>query len=119
MVSILVVDDEVDICLLVTQHLTKLGYKASFSLTMAGALEKIASTSYDLLFLDLNLTDGSGYDLMRILQDSNSSSKVIVISAQDGERQKALRQGANIFLSKPFTKRLIEDSIQKLNLYTK
>ena len=117
--SILVVDDEVDICLLVTQHLTRLGYKVSFSLTMAGALEKIAHTSYDLLFLDLNLTDGSGYDLMKVLQDSKSSSKVIVISAQDSERQMALRRGANIFLSKPFTKRSIEDSLQKLNLHAK
>lgn len=117
--SILVVDDEVDICLLVTQYLTKLGYKASFSLTMAGALTKIANTSYDLLFVDLNLTDGSGYDLMKALQDSNSPSKVIVISAQDSERQRALQKGANIFLSKPFTKKSIEDSLRKLNLYSK
>ena len=113
------VDDEVDICLLVTQHLTKLGYNASFSLTKAGALAKIASTSYDLLFVDLNLTDGSGYDLMKFLQDSKSTSKVIVISAQDSERQKALQRGANIFLSKPFSKRSIEDSLQKLNVHAK
>ena len=117
--SILVVDDEVDICLLVTQYLTKLGYQASFSLTMAGALSKIARTSYDLLFVDLNLTDGSGYDLMKVLKNSKSASKVIVISAQNGERQKALQSGADIFLSKPFTKRSIEDSLQKLDLHTK
>lgn len=117
--GILVVDDEMDICLLVTQYLTKLGYKASFSLTMAGALAKIASTSYDLLFVDLNLTDGSGYELMKVLQDSKSSSKVIVISAMDGERQRALQRGANIFLSKPFSKRSIEDSLQKLNVHAK
>ena len=117
--KILVVDDEVDICLLVTQYLTKLGYEASFSLTMTGALAKIASTSYDLLFVDLNLTDGSGYELMKVLQDSKSSSKVIVISAQDSERQRALQRGASIFLSKPFTKRSIEDSLLKLNLHAK
>jgi two-component system OmpR family response regulator len=117
--SILIVDDEVDICLLVTQYLTKLGYEATFSLTMAGALENIARTSYDLLFVDLNLTDGSGYDLMKVLQDSKSASKVIVISAQNGERQKALQSGANIFLSKPFTKRSIEDSLQQLDIHAK
>ncbi len=117
--SILVVDDELDICQLVTRHLTKLGYNASFSLTMAGALAKIASTSYDLLFVDLNLTDGSGYELMKVLQDSKSSSKVIVISAMDSERQRALQRGANIFLSKPFSKRSIEDSLQKLNVHAK
>lgn len=117
--GILVVDDELDICLLVTQYLRKLGYEASFSLTMAGALTKIARTSYDLLFVDLNLTDGSGYDLMKVLKDSKSTSKVIVISAQDGERKTALLRGANIFLSKPFTKRSIEDSLQQLNVQAK
>jgi DNA-binding response OmpR family regulator len=118
MSRVLVVDDEVEICLLVTQYLKKLGYEASFCLSIADALLKISTTEYDLLFVDLNLADGSGYELMRALQDSKSTSKVIVISARDSERQMAMQRGANLFLAKPFTKNSINESLQKLNFLT-
>jgi CheY-like chemotaxis protein len=119
MSKVLVVDDEVEICLLVTQYLKKLGYETSFSLSIAEALTKISTGVYDLLFVDLNLSDGSGYDLMKVLQESKSASKVIVISAYDSERQKAMQRGANLFLAKPFTKKAIDESLQKLNILTK
>lgn len=119
MSKVLVVDDEVEICLLVTQYLRKLGYETSFSLSIAEAMVKISTAAYDLLFIDLNLTDGSGYDLMKILQESKSSSKVIIISAYDSERQKALQKGAALFLAKPFTIKSIDESLQKLNFLTK
>ena len=82
---------------------------------IAEGLQKIASASYDLIFVDLNLTDGSGYDLIKVLQESKSASKVIVISAYDSEKAKALQKGASLFLAKPFTKKSIDESLQKLN----
>lgn len=119
MSRVLVVDDEVEICLLVTQYFKKLGYEASFCLSIAEAAEKIAVSAYDLLFVDLNLRDGSGYDLIKALHQSQSSTKIIVISAYDSERQKALQRGASFFLAKPFTKKSIDDSLQKINFLTK
>lgn len=118
MSRVLVVDDEVEICLLVSQYLKKLGYEVAFSLSIAEALDKISALSYDLLFVDLNLSDGSGYDLIKVLRESHMSTKVIVISAYDNERTKALQRGASLFLAKPFTKKSIDDSLQKLNLTT-
>ena len=119
MSRILVVDDEVEICLLLTRYLTKQGCNASFSLSIAEALVKISIDPYDLLFIDLNLKDGSGYDLINFLQKSDSHSKVIVISAYDGERQKALQVGANIFLAKPFTMKAIDESLISLSFLSK
>ncbi len=116
MSRVLVVDDEVEICLLVSQYLKKLGYEVAFSLSIAEALDKISTRPYDLLFVDLNLSDGSGYDLIKILRESYLDTKVIVISAYDSERTKALQRGASLFLAKPFTKKSIDDSLQKLNL---
>jgi CheY-like chemotaxis protein len=119
MSRVLVVDDEVEICLLVTQYLKKLGYDTSFCLSIAEAAEKIETVPYDLLFVDLNLRDGSGYDLIKTLHKSQRSTKVIVISAYDSERQKALQRGASFFLAKPFTKKSIDDSLQKIDFLTK
>jgi CheY-like chemotaxis protein len=119
MSKVLVVDDEVEICMLVTQYLKKLGYEVAFSLSIAEALKKLLSVPYDLMFVDLNLSDGSGYDLIKVMQDSHIPTKVIVISAYDNERPKALQKGASLFLAKPFTKKSIDESLKKLNFSNK
>ena len=119
MSRILVVDDEIEICLLVTRYLKKMGFEAAYALSISDAINKISMVSFDLLFVDLNLTDGSGYDLLHMLQESKISSKTIIISAYDTERQKALQKGANLFMAKPFTKKSIAESLEKLNFITK
>jgi CheY-like chemotaxis protein len=116
MSRVLVVDDEVEICLLVTQYLRKLGYEVTYSLSIAEAVRKLSAAPYDLLFVDLNLSDGSGYDVIKVLQESHSPTKIIVISAYDNERMKALQKGASLFLAKPFTKKAIDESLEKLNI---
>jgi len=90
MSRVLVVDDEVEICQLVTTYLRKLGYDVTYSLSIAEATSKIATSYYDLLFVDLKLSDGSGYDVIKALRESNAHTKVIVISAYDNERMQAL-----------------------------
>jgi DNA-binding response OmpR family regulator len=112
---ILVVDDELEICLLVTRYLKKMGFDASYAVSISDAMAKISRVSFDLLFIDLNLADGSGYDLINTLHESNISSKIIIISAYDSERQKALQKGAALFMAKPFTKKAISESLEKLN----
>ena len=117
--KILVVDDEIEICLLVTRYLKKMGFDASYALSISEALAKISMISYDLLFVDLNLADGSGYDFITTLRESNVSSKIVIISAYDSERQKALQKGASLFIAKPFTKKSISESLKKLKIFKK
>ena len=113
--NVLVVDDEIDICSLLTQQLKKLGFQASYCLTIQDAIQNLSATSYDLIFVDLNLTDGSGYDLISSLRKTDGQAKVVVISAYDSERYKVLDSGANLFVAKPFTKNSIQDALKKLN----
>ena len=113
--KILVVDDEIEICLLVTRYLKKMGFDASYALSISDEVSKVSRISYDLIFVDLNLADGSGYDLINSLQASNVSAKIIIISAYDSERQKAMQKGAALFMAKPFTKKSISESLEKLN----
>lgn len=112
--NVLVVDDEIDICSLLTQQLKKLGFETSYSLTIQDAIQNLSTTSYDLIFVDLNLTDGSGYDLISSLRKIDKQTKVVVISAYDSERYKVLDSGANLFVPKPFTKNSIQDALKKL-----
>jgi DNA-binding response OmpR family regulator len=111
----LVVDDEIDICILLTDQLTKLGFQASYCLSIKEANHKLASTSYDLVFVDLNLPDGSGYDLILSLRAVDKEAKIIVISAYEAERQKVLDVGASLYVPKPFTGKSIRAALKELN----
>ena len=113
--NILIVDDEADICALLTEHLRKLGFKASSCLTIRDARECITSSPYDVIFIDLNLADGSGYELISLLKAVSNPVKIVVISAYDSERQRAMQSGASMFVPKPFTKGTIQDVLKSLS----
>ena len=115
-VLVLVVDDEIDICILVTKYLTSLGIKAEYALSIKDALAKIDVYSYSLYIIDLNLSDGSGYELMKRL-NPKQDSKIIIITAYDGERKKAMENGADYFAPKPLSKRSIDDALKAVNFY--
>ena len=60
--------------------------------------------SYDCVLLDINLPDGSGFDLLRDMKSSGSRMNVIIISARDSidDKVKGLELGADDYLAKPF-----------------
>lgn len=116
--KVLVVDDEVDICTLLKLHLEKGGQEVSYCLTIRDALKDLSVNAYDMIFVDLNLTDGSGYDLISGITDINRKAAIIVISAYDSEKQKALQAGASLFVPKPFTNKSISDALQRLQSQT-
>lgn len=111
----LIVDDEFDICILVTKHLKSLGIDAEYSLSVKDALVKMQATRYPLYIIDLNLTDGTGYEIMERLKDQKQNSKIIIITAYGGERQKALASGADYFAPKPLSKRSIDEALKAVH----
>lgn len=116
--KVLVVDDEVDICTLLKLHLEKSGQEVKYCLTIGEALKDLSVNAYDMIFVDLNLTDGSGYDLISGLSDNNRKASIIVISAYDSEKQKALQAGASMFVPKPFTNKSISEALRRLQAQT-
>jgi DNA-binding response OmpR family regulator len=114
--NVLVVDDELDICILLTKQLKKLGFQTSSCQSIQEARIKISTSSFDLYFVDLNLADGSGYDLIETIRDVDQKTKIIVISAFEGERQKILQAGASLFVPKPFTNEMIRQALLNLNV---
>jgi DNA-binding response OmpR family regulator len=113
----LVVDDEIDICLMITKHLQNLNFETHYVLTVKEACLKLLNSHYDVMFLDLNLTDGSGFDVIQYKNKLNSNAKIVVISAYDHEANKALQAGANFFLVKPFAIKNLNETLEALNLY--
>ncbi|NJO02661.1 MAG: response regulator [Bacteroidia bacterium] len=118
--NILVLDDEKEICLLLSNILKSLHFSAECAYTIAEA-EKIIENyprTFDAAFVDLNLPDGVGFNLISKLKQKDERTKIIIISAYDGEaeRGKAEEEGVDYFISKPFNKKLITQALEYLKL---
>lgn len=113
---ILVIDDEVDICLLLTSMLNKLGYEAMYSTTIKSGIVAVEQFNPKIVFLDLNLTDGSGFAAIPHIRQLNPLAEIVIISAHDGpfEKKRASSENINFFLNKPLKKSEIEEVLDLL-----
>ena len=71
------------------------------------AIEKLALSSFDLVVLDLNMPDISGYEVVEFIrgQVQLRALRVIIVTTRgdDSSRERALLAGADRFMTKPFT----------------
>lgn len=113
---VLIVDDETDICLLLSGLLRRLGYQPTCAHFIEEGRQCLSSQQFDAIFLDLNLPDGLGFDLLPLIKEEQTNAKIIMISAFDGqaERRRATEQGASYFIGKPFTRRAVEIALQTI-----
>jgi two-component system, OmpR family, response regulator len=110
---VLIVDDESDICLLLSGLLRRMGYQPTCAHFIEDGRRFLQRQQFDAVFLDLNLPDGIGFDLLPVIKDDQERAKVIMISAFDGmsERRWATEQGADYFIGKPFTRKSVEQAL--------
>ena len=102
---ILFVEDNVDLRSLVSGHLSARGFAVDGLGRVDSAIDAIASTSYDLVLLDLGLPDGDGSRLVEAAQRASQGLlPVVILTARDAiaERVRLLNLGADDFVLKPF-----------------
>ncbi|MBF0358113.1 MAG: response regulator [Magnetococcales bacterium] len=100
---ILIVDDDPDLCVLVGEVLKKNGYQVSIAADGNGLREALASSTIDLIVLDLILPGEDGLELCRNIR-ARSNIPVIILSAKGSEMDRiiGLEMGADDYLPKPF-----------------
>ncbi|MBN2274789.1 MAG: response regulator [Bacteroidales bacterium] len=101
--TILIIDDEVQIRRLLEITLSANGYKISEASTGKEGLALAASVNPVLIILDLGLPDMDGLDVIKKLREW-FTNPVIILSVRSSEEDiiKALDNGANDYLTKPF-----------------
>jgi len=77
----LIIDDEVDLCLLLKSYLQRKGFQVSIAHTLSDGLHKLAENNPQILFLDNNLPDGLGWVEAPQIADSHPSIHQFLISA--------------------------------------
>lgn len=112
----LIVDDEKDICYLLTGILRQKNIHASLAPNLAEAAKFVERNAPSIIFLDNYLPDGLGLESINNLKKINPAGKIVMITAHDNpsERQKAYLEGADFFISKPFTKEVIFKTLDLL-----
>ena len=107
--TILVIDDESQIRKLLEITLDANGYKTEFAINAQEGLMLAANHPPDLIILDLGLPDDNGQNVLIKLREW-FKNPIIILSVKSSEEEivKALDNGANDYLTKPFrTKELL------------
>lgn len=101
--TILVVDDEPNICKMLTILLEAGNFKVIESNYGKQAVRMCASVKPDLVLLDLELPDMNGNDVLRLLR-TWSQVPVIILSGHSSDQKitESLNAGANDYVTKPF-----------------
>jgi DNA-binding NtrC family response regulator len=121
---ILVVEDDANLRMIVSDRLTGMGYRISEASSLTEAVEVLDRESCRLALLDIFLPDQSGLEGLRLIRDRFSAMPVIVMTAHGtiDMAVEAIRQGAYDFMTKPLDfKRLsflIERAIESQQLRT-
>lgn len=102
---ILVVEDDRLLNRTLCYNLTAAGY----TIDSAAGKEEVRSyyckKQYDLVVLDVNLPDGSGFDLCKEIKERSEDTPVVFLTARDIEEDQLLgfALGADDYVTKPFS----------------
>ena len=114
--SVLVVDDEKDICFLLYSLLKQKNIPTRLAGSLAEAEKLIEIQTPAVIFLDNHLPDGLGVDNIARLKKQHPGILIIMISAHYSavDREKAIQAGVDHFIGKPFNKNIILETLSKL-----
>ena len=113
----LIIDDELDICFLLKSILRKRDLDVNYVNRLEDAKIALRANTPTIIFLDNHLPDGLGIDFISYVKANYPATKIIMITAHDTpeDRTRAVQQGVDMFLGKPFTKDAITTALNKVS----
>ncbi|MBZ0183737.1 MAG: sigma-54 dependent transcriptional regulator [Melioribacteraceae bacterium] len=103
MKSILIIDDEIEICESIKMILEYEDYHVEFATNPSEGLDKIRSSKYEVILLDINMPELNGFEVLQKVTNDDIEINVIMISAHSSVENavKATKLGAFDFIEKP------------------
>ncbi len=116
--KILVVDDDKDIRVLLSNRLTTHGYEVAFAHDGVSCMKALREDSPDAIVLDLGLPAGNGFITLNRLRDDPDlcGIPVVVLTSDDSPESKAraLESGAQAFLQKTASSETLMTTLSKI-----
>ncbi len=105
--SLLLIEDERDIAKLMEYNLHTEGYTTEWFASAEEGLERLKSSTFDLILLDLMLPGMSGLEFCRRVRRAESTQHIpiIMVTAKGSEEEvvRGLETGADDYITKPFS----------------
>ena len=104
MKQILIVEDDSFLNKMVAYNLTADGYGVTSALNARTAADAIRQREFNLVLLDINLPDGNGFELCKLIKPQHPDTIVIFLTANDQESDqiRGYEVGAVDYITKPF-----------------
>jgi len=119
LITVLVVEDTNSERELICDYLRQGGYTVVSAADGAEGLEKFNKTNPSVVITDLVMPGMSGLEMCRAIKRA-ATTKVPVIActskSQELDRLWGMKQGVDVYLTKPFTKEDILQAVRSLNL---
>ena len=103
MAKVLIIDDDVNLCKVLSKEINFLGYESVTSNTLKDGYELAVTDKFDVVFLDVRLPDGNGIDIIHGIRRLEEAPEVIIITGTgdaDGAEM-AIKNGAWDYIQKP------------------
>lgn len=117
--KILVVDDHMTARAFLEKNLKSMGFiHVDQASSAAQANEKLATTNYNIVFLDWNMPGRTGYNFMQSCRQNSAYDKTafVIVSSESGDRYviEALKAGATSYIVKPAAESVLQEHIKKV-----
>ena len=114
--KVLIIDDETDICYLLSTLLKQKNLETDFVNNLSDAALALKKETPEIIFLDNHLPDGLGLNFIEYIRSHYPEVKIVVITAHDtaDARKHAMKEGAHSFIGKPFTRDTIYKTVEQL-----
>jgi DNA-binding response OmpR family regulator len=117
MESILIVDDDINLCNFLSEELNALGYETNYLTDGENVAEYLKDNKTDLILLDLNMPGKNGFNVQRELNiHPGNKPKIIILTAYSDVKSaiESARLGASDFLCKPYNFNELLSSIREV-----
>ncbi|MBC7654140.1 MAG: response regulator [Oligoflexus sp.] len=113
--NILIIDDEIGICLILSKFLTKNGYQTTTAESGEAAFEELKKQKFDLVLSDFRLEDTDGREILRRIKSEYPGLIVIIVSGFGDPNLAAelIRMGAYDFINKPIYPNVILETVER------
>jgi EAL domain-containing protein (putative c-di-GMP-specific phosphodiesterase class I)/FixJ family two-component response regulator len=116
--KILIVDDDEDILLIVQTLLTNAGYSASIARNGPEGIDLATKLRPDVILLDVTMPQISGWEVCATLKNlpETAATPIVMLTVKSEIRDliTGMQVGADDYITKPFTKRKLLDTVESL-----
>ncbi len=99
---VLVVEDEATLCRVIARNLTARGHEVTSASSVQTARHALEGREFDLMLLDIDLPDGTGWEVVRRLREEGLAVPFVVVSAVRVHPERLDEFKPLAYLPKPF-----------------